>query len=212
MQGLAYAERLAYDGADGLLILHHGRGTDEQDLLVIADVVDRAHRMHVVAPRAPLTLPGWEGYHWYSVPEVGYPDHDSFHDSYARLCAFHDDVWRRTEIPPSRTVLGGFSMGCVMTYATGLGPGRPRPAGILAFSGFIPTVDGWHAELESRSETPVLIAHGRTDQIVGIDFARHARATLSRAGFDVTYHETGGAHLIDESALGHSIQWLGAVI
>jgi phospholipase/carboxylesterase len=212
MQELAYAERLAYNGADGLLILHHGRGTDEHDLLSIAEVIDRAHRMHVVTPRAPLMVPGWDGYHWYSVPEVGYPDRDTFQVSYAQLCDFHDKVWQRTGIPPARTVLGGFSMGCVMSYAAGLGPGRPRPAGILAFSGFIPTVDGWAPEFESRTEMPVLIAHGRTDQVVGIEFGRHARRTLTSAGFDVTYHETGGAHLIDVTALGKAIQWLAQVV
>jgi phospholipase/carboxylesterase len=212
MQELVYAERLAYGGADGLLILHHGRGTDEQDLLGIAEVIDRTHRMHVVAPRGPLTVPGWDGYHWYAVPEVGYPDRETFNVSYAQLCDFHDKVWQRTGIPPSRTVLGGFSMGCVMSYATGLGPERPRPAGILAFSGFIPTVDGWTAEVESRGDLPVLIAHGRTDQVVGIEFARHAQRTLTNAGFDVTYHETGGAHLIDVTAMGKAIQWLAAVV
>ncbi len=33
-------------------------------------------------------------------------------------------------------------MGSVMSYALALGADRPRPAGILAFAGFIPTVDG----------------------------------------------------------------------
>ena len=37
-------------------------------------------------------------------------------------------------------MFGGFSQGAVMSYALGLAAGRPRPAGILAMSGFIPTV------------------------------------------------------------------------
>ncbi len=44
-------------------------------------------------------------------------------------------------------MLGGFSMGAVMSYAMGLGAGRPAPCGILAFSGFIPTVEDWQPEL-----------------------------------------------------------------
>ena len=48
-------------------------------------------------------------------------------------------------------MIGGFSMGAVMSYAVGLGAGRPSPAAILAFSGFIPTVEGWAPELESRA-------------------------------------------------------------
>ena len=77
------------------------------------------------------------------MPRVGYPDHDTFHAAYDKLAAFHDELWERTGIAPERTVLGGFSMGSVMSYSLGLGAGRPAPAGIMAFSGFIPVVDGW---------------------------------------------------------------------
>ena len=131
-------------------MLHHGRGSDERDLLGLADVLDPERRLHVVSPRAPLTLPGWPGNHWYVVPRVGYPDPDTFRASYGELAALHDELWERTGVGPERTVLGGFSMGTVMSYALGLGPDRPAPAGILAFSGFIPTVEGWQPDLASR--------------------------------------------------------------
>lgn len=210
MAELIYGERPAHEDADGLLILHHGRGADAHDLLGLADVLDRSHRLHVVTPQGPLTLPGWGGYHWYQVPEVGFPDHDSFHASYKLLSDFHDETWERTGISPERTVLGGFSMGTVMSYATGLGPGRPRPAGILAFSGFIPTVDDWAPDLKSRVDLPVFIAHGRADQTISIDFAHKARTELDVAGLDVEYVESGGSHQIDSAALGPAIGWLAA--
>ena len=145
MSDLDHRERLADGDAAGLLVLHHGRGSDEHDLLPLADVLDPQRRLHVVTPRAPLTLPGGPGYHWYLVPEVGFPDPDTFHAAYQALAEFHDELWRRSSSTAERTVLGGFSMGSVMSYALGLGPDRPAPAGILAFSGFIPTVDGWAA-------------------------------------------------------------------
>jgi phospholipase/carboxylesterase len=210
MSELIYGERPAHEDADGLLILHHGRGADAHDLLGLADVLDRSHRLHVVTPQGPLTLPGWGGYHWYQVPEVGYPDHDTFHASYKLLGDFHDEIWERTGIPPERTVLGGFSMGAVMSYATGLGPDRPRPAGIMAFSGFIPTVDDWAPDLKSRVDLPVFIAHGRGDQIISIDFAHKARTELDAAGLEVEYLESGGPHQIDPTALGPAIGWLAA--
>lgn len=212
MEGLTYAERLPDGDADGLLILHHGRGADETDLLGLAEVLDPAHRLHVVSPRAPFTLSGWGGYHWYAVPRVGYPDPATFHASYQQLSVFHEATWQRTGIPAARTVLGGFSMGTVMSFATGLGTGRPRPAGIIAFSGFIPTVDGWAPEFGSRQRMPVLVAHGRNDQIIGIEFAKHADAALNAAGLEVTYHETGGAHAIDPTAVEKAIEWLRSVV
>jgi phospholipase/carboxylesterase len=212
MAELTYLERPAHDDADGLLILHHGRGSDAHDLVGVAQVLDRTQRLAVITPQAPLTLPGWGGYHWYVVPRVGFPDHDTFHSSYKLLCDLHDRLWEETGIPPERTVLGGFSMGCVMSYATGLGRGRPRPAGILAFSGFIPTVDGWEPDLASRVGLPVFVAHGRADEMISIDFAHKARTELEVAGLDVHYVENGGGHQIDQEALGAAISWLGGVV
>src|SRR5579863_6282804 len=141
---LVHRERLAAgDDADGLLILHHGRGADELDLLGLGDALDPQRRMHVVTPRAPLTLPRMGGAHWYLVPRVGHPDPQTFFSALDYLAALHDKLWQETGIGPGQTLLGGFSMGAVMSYALGLGPGRPAPAGILAFSGFIPAVEGW---------------------------------------------------------------------
>ena len=192
----------------GLLVLHHGRGADEHDLLGLGDVLDPERRLHVVTPRAPLTLPGWPGFHWYVVPRVGYPDHDTFHAAYAALAELHDELWERTGIGPERTVLGGFSMGSVMSYSLGLGADRPAPAGIMAFSGFIPVVDGWTPDLAGRASTPVFIAHGRNDPVMEIGFARRARDLLEEAGLPVSYHESDAAHHIDPAHIPAAVDWL----
>ncbi len=177
-------------------MLHHGRGADEADLLPLGDALDPERRLHVVTPRAPLELPGWPGYHWYVVPRVGYPDPDTFQRAFDELAAFHDDVWTRTGLSAERTVLGGFSMGSVMSYSLGLGEGRPAPAGILAFSGFVPVVEGWQPAFAGRS-TRVFVAHGRRDPIMDVEFARRARELLESGGLDVDYHESDAAHEID---------------
>src|SRR3954465_8344786 len=122
MSALIHEERPARGEAEGLLVLHHGRGADERDLLGLADVLDPERRLHVVTPRAPLTLPGSPGYHWYVVPRVGYPDPNTFRTAYASLAALHDELWERTGLTPESTVFGGFSMGSVMSYSLGLGP------------------------------------------------------------------------------------------
>jgi phospholipase/carboxylesterase len=207
---LIYRERPAAGEPAGLLILHHGRGADEHDLLGLADVLDPQRRLHVVTPRAPLTVPGWPGNHWYLVPRVGYPDPQTFHAAYARLATFHDELWERTGIAPERTVLGGFSMGSVMSYALGLAGDRAAPAGILAFSGFIPTVEGWEPDVGSRPHLPVFIAHGRRDPIMDVAFARRARSLLQAGGLPVSYHESEVAHQIDPDHIPEATRWLPA--
>ena len=82
------------DSREGLLVLHHGRGTSELDLLPLADVLDPERRLHVVAPRGPFRIRGVPGNHWYAVMRVGYPDPETFLVVYAALAAFHDESWR----------------------------------------------------------------------------------------------------------------------
>ena len=212
MSSLVFGERPAEGDAAGLLVLHHGRGADEQDLLGLSDVLDPQRRLHVVSPRGPLTLPGWPGFHWYIVPRVGYPDRDTFRAAFYALAELHDELWERTGLSAEQTVLGGFSMGAVMSYSLGLAAGRPAPAGILGFSGFVPVVEDWEPEFESRQGTRAFIAHGRSDPIIAVDFGRRARDLLEREGIDVEYHETDGAHHIDPAIVPRAVDWLAATL
>ena len=193
-------------------MLHHGRGADELDLLPLADALDPERRLHVVSPRAPLSLPGSTGYHWYVVPRVGHPDAETFRASFAALAGFHDELWRSTGIEPARTVFGGFSMGSVMSYALGLAGGRPVPAGIMAFSGFIPAVPGWEPDLSKRAALRSFIAHGRRDPVIDVGFAREARRLLSQAGLEVAYHESDAGHHIAPAHVPAASSWLAATM
>lgn len=208
---LAFRVREPADDPHGLLVLHHGRATDENDLFPLLDALDPERRLLGITPRGPLHLPPG-GAHWYVVPRVGYPDPDTFQSTYATLTAWHDALATQTGIPPERTVVGGFSQGTVMSYALGLGPDRPRPAGILALSGFIPTVPGWAPDLE-RPLSRVAIGHGIADPIISVDFAREARQILESASggtqAEILYREYPLPHTIDPAFLQDElVPWL----
>jgi len=209
---LVFLERPAATEPEGLLVLHHGRGTDERDLLGLADLLDPGRRLRVVTPRAPLVLEGSPGYHWYLVPRVGYPDPGTFDAARAALAELHDRLWEQTGVEPARTVLGGFSMGAVMSYAMALSGERPAVAGILALSGFVPTVEGWGPRFDDRLATRALIGHGRNDPIIGIEFAQRARELLVAGGLSVEYHESELGHQIDPAQLSAAAAWLGEVL
>ena len=208
MSPLTYVERQSAGPPRGLLVLHHGRGADEHDLVGLADLLDPERQLHVITPGGPLTLPGMTGRHWYVVPRVGYPDPATFSAAREALAAFHDELWERTGIAAEQTVLGGFSMGTVMSYAMAFDADRPAVAGVLAFSGFIPTVEGWTPALAERRATRAFIAHGRNDPVIGVEFARQANEALTLAGLDVSYHESGVAHRIDPAHVQAAIGWL----
>jgi phospholipase/carboxylesterase len=99
-------------------------------------------------------------------------------------------------------------MGSVMSYALGLGGDRPAPGGILAFSGFIPTVEGWAPSLADRTATRAFIAHGRADPVIGVEFGRTARRLLESSGMEVDYHESDGGHNIDPLTIRLAGDWL----
>jgi len=209
---LLHLERAADGDPEGLLALHHGRGTSERDLIGLADYLDPQRRLRVVTPRAPLQLPGSPGYHWYLVPRVGYPDPETFEAARAALADLHDHLWEETGVGPERTVLGGFSMGAVMSYTMGLSAERPAPAGILAFSGFVPTVEGWEPSFADRADTRVFVSHGRNDPVIGIEFARRARELIEAGGLDLTYRESELGHQIDPSHLRDAATWIGETL
>jgi phospholipase/carboxylesterase len=194
----------------GALVLNHGRGSDEHDLHGLLDELDPDRRMLGVTTGAPLTNVAPGGRHWYIVPRVGYPDHDTFHASYGLLTGFIDELLAERGIGWENTVIGGFSMGAVMSYAVALGPGRPAPGGLLAFSGFIPTVDAWHPDVTGR-ETRAFIHHGANDPVISVEFARRAREVLAAGGIEAEYLETDAGHWLPPEALGPARRVVAAV-
>jgi phospholipase/carboxylesterase len=108
-------------------------------------------------------------------------------------------------------VLGGFSQGAVMTYSLGLGRGRPRPAALVALSGFMPTVPGFELDLEPPLP-PVAIGHGTFDNVISVEWGRRARQELEAAGADVLYREYPLPHAVDPGFLVELPPWLSAAL
>jgi phospholipase/carboxylesterase len=203
---LAARRRPSAAEPEGALVLFHGRGADENDLFPLLDMLDPERRLLAVTPRGPLQLPPG-GAHWYAVREIGYPDPQTFLSAYEEASRFVDEL----DEPPARIVLGGFSQGAVMTYAVGLGAGRPRPAALIALSGFVPTVEGFELDL-SPPLPPVAIGHGTFDSVIPVEWGRRARELLTEAGAEVLYRESPIPHTIDPRFLRELGSWITDVM
>jgi phospholipase/carboxylesterase len=207
---LAYRERPAASEPEGLLVLFHGRGADEHDLFPLLDLLDPERRLLGVTPRGPLSLPPG-GAHWYAVQEIGYPDPGTFLPTYEAASDWLASLAEETGIGLERTVLGGFSQGAVMTYALGLGRGRPRPAALVALSGFMPTVPGFELDLEPAL-SPVAIGHGSLDPVISVEWSRRAKQALEAAGAEVLYREYPLPHAIDPRFLVELAPWIASAL
>ncbi|MDQ2676651.1 MAG: phospholipase [Actinomycetota bacterium] len=201
MSELVHRVREPAGEAEGALILNHGRGADENDLFGLLDELDPERRLVGVTTGAPLTNVPPGGRHWYLVQRVGYPDPGTFASSYEALTGFLDGFLAERGIGWERTVVGGFSMGAVMSYSVSLGAGRPTPGGLLAFSGFVPTVDGWSPDLSGREGLRVAIHHGVNDPVISVEFSRKAHEFLSSGGLEPDYLETDAGHWLPPEAL-----------
>jgi phospholipase/carboxylesterase len=100
-----------------------------------------------------------------------------------------------TGVPLSQTVLSGFSQGGAMTLDVGL---TLPVAGLVCLSGYL------HSKPEAtvgKSFPPVLIVHGRQDQIVPLSSAQNARNSLTASGVAVKYQEFDMGHTIIPAVL-----------
>jgi phospholipase/carboxylesterase len=191
-------------------VLFHGRGADERDLFPLLDALDPERRLVGATPRGPLSLPPG-GAHWYMLGGLGTPEATTFDASFEAASEWLDGFLAEHGVGHDRLVVGGFSQGGVMAYSLGLGAGRPRPAAIVAFSSFIPTVEGFGLDL-TPPLPPVAVGHGALDPVIGVEWGRQAREVLEKAGAEVLYRETPMYHQIDPDFVRAVSDWLRRIL
>jgi len=165
---------------DRLLLLIHGKGADEHDLEPLVPYLDPEGRFLTVLPRAPLPfMSGWQWYETDGIPKGGpelIPSVDALDDLLDSACTEHG-------FERAQAIVAGFSQGCALTLALGLRRSdRPRPAGLLAMSGFLPERDG--LDYDFATAPPVLIQHGTADPTISVGYGRRAVARLGAEGVD----------------------------
>jgi phospholipase/carboxylesterase len=193
---------------DRLLLLIHGKGADEHDLEPLIQHLDPEGRFLTVLPRAPF--PFLSGYHWYETDGIpkGGPEFlssvDALDDLLDSACAEHG-------FQRSQAIVAGFSQGCALTLALGLRRSdRPRPAGLLAMSGFLPEREG--LEYDFSAAPPVLVQHGTADPTITVDYGRRAVARLGAEGVPVVYREYAMAHQVALESVQDAMAWLALVL
>jgi phospholipase/carboxylesterase len=193
---------------DRLLLLVHGKGADEHDLEALVPLLDPEGRFLTVLPRAPIPfMGGWQWYETDGIPRGGpelLSSVDLLDDLLDSSCAEHG--FDRTQ-----AIVAGFSQGCALTLALGLRRSdRPRPAGLLAMSGFLPGRDG--LEYDFSAAPPVLVQHGVDDPLIGVEQGRRTASRLAAEGVPVVYREYPMAHQVAQESVQDAMAWLALVL
>ena len=122
---------------DRLLVLLHGFGADENDLAPIVQHIDPDGRFTSVCLRAPIDLVPF-GAAWYERDESGTVDAHTFKSSVQAIDRTIDGVCEAGGFYRSESVIIGFSQGCAMTLAVGLGQEIvTAPSAIACLSGML---------------------------------------------------------------------------
>jgi phospholipase/carboxylesterase len=193
-----------------LLLLLHGVGSHEGDLFRFAAQAD-PHFL-VLSVRAPLTrAPG--SYAWFSVEQTPHGPRivsDQLAASRATLAQFIREAVAAHNADPDRVYLLGFSQGAIMAMTLALT--QPRLlAGVVAIAGRIPPeVLSWAVSPEQTAGLPLLLEHGRQDEVLNIDWAHKARAVLEGQQVALTYCEYDAPHRITQEMLADATSWLSA--
>lgn len=188
------------------LLLLHGRGTDENDLLPLAPEIDE--RLFGVSARAPFHFP-WGGYAWYGLDEdgVGYPDEKSLLDSLDLLRRFIGEIVDAYPVDPARVYVAGFSMGSVMAGTLALTE-PDRVAGAMILSGYFPLHNALPLKLDEAAGHPIFQAHGTADNVIPVAFGRETRDYLETTPIDLTYREYPMGHQISAPELADMRNWM----
>ncbi|HEX9988827.1 MAG TPA: alpha/beta hydrolase [Chloroflexia bacterium] len=198
----AHADAGEDEASPGLLLLH-GRGADEEDLMGLEQALDP--RLTIVSARAPYRL--GPGFAWYGMYEIGRPDNDTLLASLLELQAFIRGLPAAHNIDPQRLYLMGFSQGAVMSAALALTvPEQVR--GVIMHSGYVPTEAALDLQTAGIKDKPFFLAHGKYDDVIPVTFGRDAEEYLSEAGARLTYREYPIGHTISEESLYDLSEWL----
>ena len=184
------------------VIVLHGLGADGTDFLPFADQIDLESIGPVrwIFPRAPVrpvtVNNGYRMRAWYDIFEFGAQaqsqrppreDDAGLRESFAAVHALIEREVARG-VPADKVVLGGFSQGCAITLGAGLRCGA-RLAGLVGMSGYLPLAAATAAERkDANALTPIFLAHGQRDPVIGIDRAAASRDALQQLGYGVEWH------------------------
>ena len=190
-----------------LLILLHGYGSDERDLMGLVPFLDP--NLLMVSVRAPHGLDSG-GYAWFPITmgEGGLVLHfEHAWTSCAQVYGLVETLKAEYPVDSKRVFLLGFSQGASIAVAVGLK--YPKLCtGVAAISG-VCIEEMLPADRSTLKNLQILVAHGRLDQVVPVDQGRSSYQLLGSLPLDLTYMEYEMGHEISEECLQDLRDWLG---
>lgn len=198
----------AAGGQPPTVVVMHGRGADERDLLPVAHHLPDG--LATVSLRAPAPLMG--GYTWYDLDmsagglHLSQPDPEGFRRSLHLATESVDAAIEAYDLDAARIGLLGFSQGAVMALSLLL-EAPSRYAWVSAHHGYLAESHAEHepAGIEGK---PVFIGAGTADQVIPAGRAEAAANRLQEIGCRVTFETYQVGHGIAQEELSALIEFV----
>lgn len=197
------------EGPSPAVIVMHGRGADEQDLLPVARQLP--DELAVVTLRGPD--PVGPGYRWYEIeaPEglhTSQPNAEEYQQSLDLVSDSIEAAIETYELDADRIGLLGFSMGSMISMGLTL-EAPERYAWVVALHGYLPET---HTGLEPDGieGQPIFLAGGEADRIIPVSRVAEAAEYFRELGADVTYNSYPTGHGIGQNELDDIVAFVEA--
>lgn len=191
-----------------LLLLLHGIGSNEEDLMGLAPYLDG--RFLVASARAPVVM-GPGAYGWFNIeftPRGMLADIEQAKRSLSALPGFVDELVEAYGADAGRVYLMGFSQGAMMSLALALTEPE-RVAGAVLMSGRFPAQAlEREPDVRALAAKPFIVTHGLYDPVLPVAEGRAVRDKLKELAVELTYHEYPMGHEVSMESLKDIAAWL----
>ncbi|WP_333574042.1 alpha/beta hydrolase [Sphingomonas sp.] len=199
--------------ATGLIVLLHGYGSNGDDLISLARMIQPAlPTIAFVAPNAPSLIPRMADAHqWWAIGSSSAAERArGVAGAAPALDRFLSSELEANGLADDRLLIVGFSQGAMMALHVGLRRHK-QIAGIIGISGML--VDPGSLEAEITNKPPVLLIHGTADEVVPFRSLDLASDALRDAGVPVTAHVSPGlGHSVDQDGLGAAAAFVARLL
>lgn len=187
----------------GAVVFLHGLGAGADDFADLPRLLSLSLNVRYIFPQAPnlpvtinggLSMPAW-----YDIKDISFErnsDPVTVSHSMGLLSELLDRLVAEG-IPAEKILIGGFSQGGAMALEVGMNY-HHNLAGVISLSAYSLSPEKIKGgDYNSKKEIPLLVCHGKGDQVVPFELGNRHRKIFQKQGFDLSWYE--------EEVLGHNL-------